>query len=591
MYRVSRIAVGAVAMVVLVAANMVRASVLDQVPGESLIVVKVTNVKATSDKLAKFATDLGVAAFAPPLMDPLGFIREQAGITAGTNDAGDMAFVFIDPAVTGSDDQSFVVLIPVSDYGAFIGNFADAKTDGSVTEFTPNGAPSPVFAAQWGDYAAVAPMKEIASLKPTGMKVAGVTEKELGKDIVMLANTRSIRTKLQPHLTEGRAEIAKSIDEELSNDADMAKFGPTIKLGVDRLFDIADSFLRDNDASTVAINFVPDGLNISVVAEFTNGSYLGDFVSKNKNTTESFTVGLPAGKYLAFGGFTGDPVLSAKMVDDIAAPVVAELQKAGGKEADAVTKFYGILMDYIKATEGQTFGMVAPEGEVGQTALLQVVNIYTGDAAKMKAAYIGMMEGQSELMTAFGMPADQMSYTVTPGAKTIEGLAFDQVKGDFKIDGGGPEVEQMMKFMYGPDGMNFYVAELGADKLVQAFGIDDAMIAATVKATKDKTDVLGALPGVKAVTAQLPANKSGVFYVAIDEFVGTGLNVAKQFGFGMNVQMQPDLPPLAMSTATEGTAIRIDVHAPTQLISQLIAAGFQIAMQAQGGGRGGPGGL
>ena len=147
MYRVSRIAVGAVAMVVLVAANMVRASVLDQVPGESLIVVKVTNVKATSDKLAKFATDLGVAAFAPPLMDPLGFIREQAGITAGTNDAGDMAFVFIDPAVTGSDDQSFVVLIPVSDYGAFIGNFADAKTDGSVTEFTPNGAPSPVFAA------------------------------------------------------------------------------------------------------------------------------------------------------------------------------------------------------------------------------------------------------------------------------------------------------------------------------------------------------------------------------------------------------------------------------------------------------------
>ena len=72
----------------------------------------------------------------------------------------------------------------------------------------------------------------------------------------------------------------------------------------------------------------------------------------------------------------------------------------------------------------------------------------------------------------------------------------------------------------------------------------------------------------------------------------TALNVAKQFGMGVNVQIQPDLPPLGVSVATEGNAIRIDSHAPTQLISQLIAAGFQVGMQMQQGGqKGGPGGL
>ncbi len=595
MFRNSRMAVATFAMAMLVTVSMTRAGVLDQVPGESLFVIKVTSIKATSDKLAKFSTDLGVAAFAPPLSDPLGFIREQGGIKAGTNDTGDLAFAYIDPAITGGDpDKSFVVLIPVSDYAAFIGNFADAKTEGLISEFTPAGTPEALFAAQWGEHAAVSQNKQIVGMKPTGMKVNGVSAKELGKDMVFLANFKTIRAKLQPLLAEGRGEINKNIEEELGKEAELAKFGPTIKLAVDRLLDVADTFLRDAEASTIAINFVPEGLNISVVAEFTQGSYLGDIAAGSKNSTQSFTAGLPAGKYLMFGGYEGDPALTAKVIDDVIAPVIAELKKTGGKEADAISNMYGDFMDYVKAVKGQSVGLFAPQGEVGQAALLQAINVYTGDAAAMKAAYFKLMEGQDDLMAAFGMPADQMKYTITKGAKTIEGVAFDQIKGDFKLDAAGPEAEQMMKFLYGPEGMNFYVAELGADKLIQAFGVDDATIASAIKAAKDGSDPLAAVPGVKAVTAQLPANKSGAFYIPIDEVVTTGLGVAKQFGFGMNVQMQPDLPPLAFSTGTEGTAIRIDAHAPTQLISQLIAAGFQIAMQAQGGGErkgGGPGGL
>lgn len=599
MQRISRVTTAMVA-VVMLCVGMARAAVLDMVPGEALVVVKVTNLKGASDKIARFCTDLGVAAMVPPLGDPLAFLQEEAKLTNGLNSAGDLAFAFLDPAVTGGDpEKSLVVLVPVSDYAAFLGNepFAGAKTDGAVTEFSPPNSQETMYAAKWGEYAALSPSKDVVTMQPSGLKVSGVAAKEVAKDIVLFANINNLRGKLQPLLAEGRTEVSGEIERELGRQRpEMAKFAPTIRVAFERIVDVADSFLRDSNASTVAINFVPEGLNISVVAEFNEGSYLGNFVSTSKNTTESFTAGLPQAKYLFYGGFKGDPAHTAKLVEDVASPIVAELAKAGGPEADVVNKLYGEFMTYIKATRSQTVGLLAPQGDVGEVALLQAVNVYKGDAKVMQESYYKLMSGQSELMSAFGMPAEQVpTYKLNKGAKTVDGVVFDQIAGEMKVDPAQPgaaEMEQVMKLLYGPAGMNFYVAALDNDTLIQVFGIDDATISTAIAAAKGNKDELAAWPGVQAVNKQLPASKSGAIYIPIDEIGATALNVAKQFGFPINVQLQPDLPPLGVSFATEGTAIRIDSHASTQLISQLIAAGFQVGMQMnQGPKKGGPGGL
>lgn len=591
MSRFTRMAVASVAMVMLVV-NLSRASVLDSVPGEAMVVLKVTNLKGTSDKLAKFATDLGVAALVPPLADPISALQEILGVKNGVDLNGDLAFVFVDPAAVGDNpEQAIMVLVPITDYAAFTGNFPDAKTEGNITTFNfATGEPG--HASNWGKFALISPKPEIHALKPAGLKFAGVTAKELNKDIVLLANGKNLRAKLQPLLAEGREELIKTLEEEIGKEADMAKFAPTIKVAVNRLMDVADSWLRDSEASTVAVNFVPEGLNFSVTSEFTAGSYLGDFAAKAKNTSDTFTAGLPAGKYLAFGGMLFDGAHDMKLIDDIAVPVLDELRKTGGKEAEAVDKVYGHFREMLLATKGQHFGLLAPQGELGTVALLQGINVTTGDAAKIKANSIALMEGQTDLMNAFGLP-NQMSYTVNRGAKTVDGIAFDQVKGEMKMDGAGPEVEQMIKFMYGPEGMLFNFGEVAPDKILQTFGVADADISKAIASAKGNTDALAALPQVKLVAAQLPSAKSGAFYIQLDEIVTTGLAAAKQFGMGVNVQIQPDLPPLGVSLATEGNAIRIDAHASTQLISQLVAAGFQIGMQMQGGGNrgGGPGGL
>lgn len=598
MSRLFRTSVAALAAVMLFTVSAARAGVLDQVPGEALFVVKVTNLKSTSEKFARFATDLGVAAMVPPLQDPLGALQQQIGIANGLNETGDLAFAFIDPAAVGEagPDESILVLIPVSDYDAFVKNFADAKTEGEITEFTTPNSGAPSYVMKWGDYAALTPAKGVLAIKPTGVKVSGVAAKETQKDLVFYANMPNIRAKLQPELAKGRENILSEMEGELQNEPELAKFAPVLKALVGRLLDVADTFLRDANAATVAINFVPEGLNASVVAEFEQGSYLGKFVGGTKNTTESFTKHLPAGKYMLFGGSTGDPEQTVALLNDLAGPVLAELKNVGGEQAAEIDKMYSHLLAYVKAAKGQTFGVTAPQGEFGSSALIQGFSVYQGDASAMKKAYLDMTAGQETLMTAFGLPAEQFKYTLTPNAKTVSGVSFDEVVSSMKFDPNDPaaaQAEQMMKFLYGPDGMKFHIGVLDNDTLVQGFGLNDQQLGEVIAAAKSGADPMGGLPGVKAVNAQLPSSRVAAIYVPVDEVVNTGLNVAKQFGFGVNVQMQPDLPPIGASVASDGTALRIDAHAPTQLISQLIAAGFQIGMQMnQGGGQNrGPGGL
>lgn len=598
MQRISRMATAAVAMVMLVVCST-RAAVLDQVPGDALFVVKVTNLKGTSDKLARFCADLGIGQMIPPLGDPLGFAQAQLGITAGIDTAGDMALAFIDPAATGGDpEKSIVVLIPVSNYGEFVNNepFKTGTTADGVTEWTgPDGQPS--YIAQWGNYAAVTPAKEVIGLKPSGLKVAGVSAKELNKDIVFYAPMGTIRGKLQPLLAEGRTSILKEMEDGLKNEApEVAKFAPVLKAVVGRLLDVADSFLRDCDAATIAVNFVPEGLNASVVAEFQQGSYIGNFVSSTKNTADSFTKGLPEGKYVIYGGSIGDPAATSKLVADVVEPIMAELKQVGGPQAEAIDKVYQDLMTMVKSMNAQAFGLFAPQGEVGSAALIQSIQVYKGDAPAIKQAYFGLMENQDDLMAAFNLPQGQVKYNITKGGKTIGDTSFDQIVADMKFDGNSPDaaqVEQMMKLMYGPDGLKVYLAEIDAKTVLQVSGVPDETTAAAITALRGGADPIAAWAHVKKVNANIPQQKAAVFYVAVDELGNSLINIAKQFGAGVNVQLPPDLPPLVGSVATEGTALRIDGHASSELIQQIVAAGMQAYFQAQQGGgqKRGPGGL
>jgi hypothetical protein len=121
--RITRRCIGAsiaVLMLVVLGARPAAAQVLDQVPSDALVVLKVKNLQATSTKVAKYCNDLGVAAMVPQLNDPLKALEDHLKVSQGINAGGDLFVAFMNPTGgEGGPDKSIVILFPVSDYKAF----------------------------------------------------------------------------------------------------------------------------------------------------------------------------------------------------------------------------------------------------------------------------------------------------------------------------------------------------------------------------------------------------------------------------------------------------------------------------------------
>src|SRR5688572_15538692 len=87
----------------------------EKVPPDAFVVLKFSNIGATSGKVAKLAEQLGINMFVPWLNDPLGALKQQLKITNGVKDDGEIAFVFVDPK-GGPSDQATFALVPTTDY-------------------------------------------------------------------------------------------------------------------------------------------------------------------------------------------------------------------------------------------------------------------------------------------------------------------------------------------------------------------------------------------------------------------------------------------------------------------------------------------
>lgn len=585
---------GAVAIVLaMLLASSLRAQVLKSVPGDALLAIKISNLQQTSDKVKKLAEDLGIAAMVPQFADPIAAIQEQTNIRQGLDLAGELAFVFMDPAHTGGDpDDAFLVLVPVSDYAAFLTNFAGAKTEGAVTEVEIGRT---TFIANWGKYAAIGVNKDAIAKQPSGpgLSIPALSAKEIaGKDAILYANFAALRTKLVPQLQEHRPQLVAMMEDALKNEPAAAKFVPVLKAALNQALNVAEEFLNDADAATVGISIAPEGINSTVMAEFKSGSYIANTVSamNAKNTDAPLLAGLPEGKYLFYGGGVSDPAVNSKLVSDLIDPIVKELA-AVGPEGKAIEDYVATIKTYIASQKGQNFGVLAPTGAIGAEPLLQFISVQSGDAQSMAASYTKMIDQQTQVMKSFNVPGTAaITPTHTARAKTLDGVTFDTIVTKVDMNAQDPQAmqqAQIMNMMYGPQGAVVNYGVVG-DKLLTVSGVSDAVVSSAIAAVKANSAPLAGLERVKAVAAQLPKQRLAVIYVPVDEIATTVLNYARQFGAGMNVQLPPDLPPVGVTVATQGTAMRVDSHIPTTLIQSMVAAGMQAAMQMGGGGpRGG----
>lgn len=578
------------------AASGQQNQVLQYVPDQALAVLKIGNLQQLSKKVAKWAGDVGLAAAAPPLADPLGSLKNELKIKQGLNDNGDCAIVFVDPkAAGGNQEQAVLVLIPVSDYQAFLKNYAGAQTQGEIATFKPEGAPQEYFAAKWGNYAAVAMTKDLLNKKPAGLKLPAATMKEAGaRDAILWANMPKLREMALPHLKEAREQAMREIDQNITNSTDPnapKQFGPVIKALANQALNIAEGFMRDSDSALLSLNVSDDGIRLAGLSEFRQGSYAGNLAQQLKDSKGSLVSGLPQRKYFVVAGAVTDSPALSKAAGDLLAPIAKELAnvKGGQQFADAVNA----VQQSIAATKGISMGYVMPEGQLGQEGLVQAVSVARGDAPKIAQTTKQFLKGYGAIFQNLPKEAGQVNFSVQEGAKTVGDVKFDKFTLDMKV--GDPAQQEQMKMVmglvYGPGGAGglmgvvnpntFLTVQGGTDKL-----LEDAV--ASAKAGKANDNVI---PNMAMVDKNLPDNRFFAEYIALDNIARTALKAAEQFGMPFKMQIQPDLPPLGFAAAAEGNAVRGDLFIPTKTVQSLVAAGMQAAMQMQGGQPGNQPGL
>jgi len=182
--RRARRAVVAVALVVCFCASARAQGVLDQVPADAWVVMRVNKLEQTNKKVAAWAEAMGIAQMSPEAADPLGALERQANIK-GLDKSRDMAFVLMNPsAAEGNPEKSILILLPTNDYKALAASLPNAKTEGPLTTFnaSEDGADEEEkgFAANWGTYAAISPTQALVSKKPGGgLKLTGLAAKEM----------------------------------------------------------------------------------------------------------------------------------------------------------------------------------------------------------------------------------------------------------------------------------------------------------------------------------------------------------------------------------------------------------------------------
>jgi hypothetical protein len=577
-------ATGASLLALLVCATGARADVLDQVPSDALLVLKVKNLDGVSKKVAKWAKDLGIDQQDPAWADPLGALSEKAHLGKGVNRGGDLAVAMLDPAQAGGDNEkAVVVLVPTSDYKAFLSNFKSATdAGGGISKATPQEGNQDVYVANWGQYAAVTPGKGLLAKKPAGIKLSGFSGKESeAKDALLYVNMKVLKGKLLPELKSGRENLLGMVGGALG-DGNGKKYVPLAKAAVGQVLNVAEEFLNDAHSSTLGLSITDAGIGLTAAADFDPTSYIGKLALATKGTSASLLNGLPARKYFVYGGAVADPTVTKKLVADLIDPIVKELAAIPDMK-----KFAGVL-ESVKGTygsmNGYSLGLVAPTGALGQESVIQQVAIIRGDSKVIQKGQREMLSAMNDLMAL--MPQQQglkSSFELKPDAKTVGGVQFDEFKTNMTFPEDDPQAQQakqMMAMIYGPTGMTGLMGRLDDKTLVSAQGGSDELVTDLVTAAKANADTLGATGGVRAVAAALPKERTSVFYIDVGTIASTTMRYMKGFGAApANVKIPADLPPIGFAGGSDGTAIRVDIHVPTKLVQGMVSTYMEAQRQ------------
>lgn len=569
---------------------------LSQVPANAAAFVIVPNLTSLNGKVAKLGQALGIPG--PPMADILTMVKDQMGMQKGIDDKGSLLIVMPVLDLMASDPP-IVMVIPVADYDAFIGNFADAADAADapgLKTFRMQG--EQVFAKPMGKYAVVSPLSKLvqnykAGSDPTALaKAAGTLGGQTldNADALLYLNMEQISPILQPLLQMGMMQMQQQF-QQMPEETEAQGMATFMQAYMKLYGDLGNMILRDAQTVVLGLSLSEADIRSTLALQCKPDTYLGQMFSQARKPLGNLNR-LPDRPVFMAGSMD----VSILPMKDMAKVIKAELLDKLPDDSP----FKPMMAGYAKAfdagalvQEGQ-FVWYQPTGEVDPTNPMKLIDyayVYTSTdpAGFMKAnrEYVESMVAAMKGMAAMeGMPAGaempvKMKYT--ENAVQVVGRSVDKLEMEMSMGGmpGGAEaMSTMMAFVTQMSSMYLTTTD---DAIVMSHSGHQETLAAAL-ATAGGTGKLGTRPELQTAARSLIDHRVMEAYVDLSGIMKVAVMPMLPEQMRMPVQ---DSPPLAMawSATDNGTAMQLVV--PVGAANQIKTAVSFIFMRAMMGAMGG----
>ena len=569
--------------------------VLDHAEADAEIIFVVPNLAATSKKISQFVEALGFKDI-QELSNPLATLKKELGIDKGMDENGAMVITIsgIVNAVQQGQEPAMALLIPVSDYKAFVGNFDGKEENGLTTLIMPEGGHA-AFAKKVGNYCLVGPSKDVianykgGNAKAALSKAAGLigTRHLTSNDISIYVNMKALSAQVRPMLKEVYDEAKRELGN-FDGDGPEAKMMDLAKGMINIYFDTIDAMLRDGDAIVFGADMSTKGVGFTMTAQFREGTPLAKMFPGGKGDAASMLAKLPNNPYLMAMAFDMNGIDFQGMLDAFAKrfpqdnwladmvktatptlPLTKKMASVYYAPANAAALMTGMSsVSVIDTTDGVAYGKATK-------------NYFTA-MSKIKMD-LGEFDGTK---LNFGFSTTFKENALSPEAAANVGAKVDEYV--VKLDMPKELMEQM-----GDAGnmVNMMLRQTGyiatVDKTVMmTTTVDTNLLKVGVEAMKQNNG-LGSTNLIKQVRENgLPANANYEAYINVgslatlfNQFAGLAQMFQADIPEIPQIEVPNNLPPLAMGGQIDSGGMSARFYVPMPVITWV----KDIAMKFQGG--------
>lgn len=526
--------------------------VLEMIPDDAwgfAIAKSLDQVDATA---AKLKDSLGLPLPAP--VTPLALEPLQLGDSI--DKASPVCAIMLNAQKMGGPDQAAVLLVPAKDPKAMLKNLGAEEAQEGISKVTIMGEAG--FAAVRGKTVVLGPNQDAVQHVAKGKK--SMAEK---------AAASRIKT-----IGECDLYVSVSVSSVLGAYKEMVM--PMLQMAMaatDPQGKSAEQLVKmfeEMSSLDLGMKFDDNGLGLLCLMTPKPDSDLEKYIADEKGSDSSLLAVLPKDKYLfGMGLVVSHSDYSKKFGGDKSFSSVVKMLNIPGIDAKAVdaldTQFDALHKNLVRAAVSVSSLPEGSDGLIGVTVVAQTneADKFVEDLRKVFASLQSISDDED-------FKAIKKNVSLKSNAETIAGNKVDTI--DIKLEeiaeateGKKEEVEKIKKVL-GKDVMVRFGA-VGDKHVVVSFGGGKKRYETVAQAAKSSGG-LSTDAGITEMSKLLPDKKLAEVYFAIDTILQTVKTVAK--ALGEDAEIPFDIPtinaPLAMSSAVQDTASRLDMVVPMKLI-------------------------